>query len=221
MSEGADTEPRETDAPDPVAELAERARGKGRRPWGRDIIGVLVCIAVVLFARASLADHYVVPSGSMEPTVEVGDRVVVSKAAYGLRLPLSDVWLARWKEPHRGDVVVLESPEGGTILLKRVVGTPGDTVTVRDGALAINGVKVELDGHVEDLDGKRHDVSLALGGGPDFGPTTLPPGRFLVMGDNRGNSRDGRMFGLVDGATILGRAEKIYYSGGAFSWKDL
>jgi signal peptidase I len=194
---------------------------RARRSWGRDLVAVLACIAVVLFTRASLADHYVVPSGSMEPTVEVGDRVVVSKAAYGLRLPFSDVWITRWTEPHRGDVVVLESPEGGTILLKRVIGKPGDTVTVRDGAVAINGVKIEADGRQEDIDGKRHAISLASGGGPDFGPTTLPPGRFLVMGDNRGNSRDGRMFGLVDGVTILGRAEKIYYGAGGFSWKDL
>ncbi len=212
---GPEAEPESKPAPKPVLERPRRSRR------GRDIVGVLACVAVVLFARASLADHYVVPSGSMEPTVEVGDRVVVSKAAYGLRLPLSDVWIARWSGPHRGDVVVLESPESGTILLKRVVAIPGDTVTVRDGALAINGVHIEMAGNVEDLDGKRHDVSLTLGGGPDFGPTTLPKARFLVMGDNRGNSRDGRMFGLVDGATILGRAEKIYYRGGTFSWRDL
>ena len=200
---------------------AKGAETPRKRNLLRDLVGVLACVAVVLFARASLADHYVVPSGSMEPTVEVGDRVVVSKAAYGLRVPLSDAWIVRWSEPRRGDVVVLESPENGIILLKRVVAIPGDTVVVKNGLLTIHGVGIELDGTIENLDGKKHAIARDPDGGPAFGPETLPAGKYLVMGDNRGNSRDGRMFGLVDGSTILGKAEKIYYREGSFSWKDL
>jgi len=207
---------------------------KNRR--GRDVIGIVLCVGVVLFARASLADHYVVPTGSMVPTVGVNDRVVVAKAAYGLRIPLTDSWLIRWGAgPKRGDVVVLESPEGGTILLKRVIGLPGDTVTVNAGTIAVNGREMpvtpqdrpEGELFIEDLDGKKHVVSLQAGGGPDWGPKQLPEGKYLVMGDNRGNSRDGRFFGLVDGNAILGHAVRIYYRGaspsffGGFEWKDL
>ncbi len=76
-------------------------------------------IATLLFARASLADHYQVPSGSMRPTVEVGDHIVVNKLAFGLRAPMSNAYVLRGADPTRGDVVVLDSPEDGTVLLKR------------------------------------------------------------------------------------------------------
>lgn len=200
---------------------------EGDQPVGRwaqvrrEVVALSVCIAVVLLTRASFADHYVVPSGSMQPTVEIGDRVLVSKVAYGLRLPLSDTWVTAWDAPSRGDVVVLESPESGIILLKRVVGVPGDTIAVREGELVIGGQKMAIQGTIETLGNKSHEISFESGGGPDFGPTRLPEGKFLVMGDNRGNSRDGRMFGLVDRERILGRAERIYYHEGAFSWLRL
>ncbi len=135
-----------TEDDDPPSERPRprAAKGRGRpsaheekpsraRRLGRDAISLVAFLAVALTARASLADHYVVPTGSMIPTVQEGDRVFVSKAAYGLRFPMSRVWLWRWSEPHRGDVVVLESPAEDVILLKRVVALPGDTVEVRAG----------------------------------------------------------------------------------------
>jgi len=207
---------------------AEAKRGRGR-----DLLGVVVCVVVVLFARASLADHYVVPTGSMEPTVAVDDRVVVAKSAYGLRVPLTDFWLVRWGGgPQRGDVVVLESPEGGTILLKRVVGLPGDTITVHGGEISVNGTLVPVKDGVEDLLGKQHLIRLGDGGrefpNPDVPSAKLPANKYLVMGDNRGNSKDGRYFGLVDEDVILGHAVRIYWSGDSgksffehFSWKPL
>lgn len=240
----------------------KRPPEKKRSRW-RDLLGVVICVAVVLFARASLIDHYVVPTGSMEPTVGIDDRVIVFKAAYGLRIPNTQTWLFRWGGPKRGEVVVLESPPqpagrtesadpGGTILLKRVIGLPGDTVMVRDGKLTVNGEEMQVDPpsngdathYVENLSGVTHFVSLALGGGPNWGPKQLPDGKaeipdctkmtedsaykpdkipprmYLVMGDNRGNSKDGRIFGCVKEDAILGHAVKIYYSKG-LSWKDL
>jgi len=163
----------------------------------------------------------VVPTGSMIPTVHEGDRVFVSKAAYGLRFPMSKVWLWRWSEPHRGDVVVLESPAEDVILLKRVIALPGDTIEVRGGRLILNGNKVASTDDQETLDGKEHAVSLASGGGPDFGPKEVPPGKVLVMGDNRGNSRDGRMFGFVEEDAVLGRAVAIYSRDSSLTWDKL
>ena len=206
---------------------------EAKRGRGRDLLGVVVCVVVVLFARASLADHYVVPTGSMEPTVAVDDRVVVAKSAYGLRVPLTDFWLVRWGGgPQRGDVVVLESPEGGTILLKRIVGLPGDTITVHGGEISVNGTPVPVKDGVEDLLGKQHLIRLGDGGrefpNPDVPSPKLPANKYLVMGDNRGNSKDGRYFGLVDEDVILGHAVRIYWSGDSgksffehFSWKPL
>ncbi len=191
------------------------------RKLARDALSLLVFVSVALSARASLADHYVVPTGSMIPTVHEGDRVFVSKAAYGLRLPLSSTWLLRWTGPARGDVVVLESPTDGTVLLKRVVARAGDEVEVRDGRLILNGAEVRCTDHDETLDGKTHPLSLDAGGGPDFGPAKVPEGKVLVMGDNRGNSRDGRMFGFVDAASVLGRALAVYSREGSLVWNEL
>jgi len=157
----------------------------------------------------------------MIPTVLEGDRVFVSKAAYGLRLPMSNSWIVRWSEPHRGDVVVLESPVEEIILLKRIVALPGDTVQVKDGHLILNGKRVVASEVEETLDGKAHALSLRSGGGPDFGPQLVPRGKVLVMGDNRGNSRDGRMFGFVDEATVLGRAVAVYSREGSLVWDKL
>lgn len=203
------------------AASAATARPSRLRRVARDGLSLVAFLAIALTARASLADHYVVPTGSMIPTVKEGDRVIVSKAAYGLRVPLSHAWVARWSEPKRGDVVVLESPGEGIILLKRVVALPGDLVEVQAGHLILNGERVKATDREETLDGKSHPLSLDAGGGPDFGPKKVPPNSVLVMGDNRGNSRDGRMFGFVDLDTVLGRAVAVYSRQGDLVWNEL
>ena len=231
--EDADEKPRTKVAAARRSKSGTTKEAEAKRGRGRDLLGVVVCVVVVLFARASLADHYVVPTGSMEPTVAVDDRVVVAKSAYGLRVPLTDFWLVRWGGgPQRGDVVVLESPEGGTILLKRIVGLPGDTITVHGGEITVNGTLVPVKDGVEDLLGKQHLIRLGDGGrdfpNGDVPSAKLPANKYLVMGDNRGNSKDGRYFGLVDEDVILGHAVRIYWSGDSgksffehFSWKPL
>jgi signal peptidase I len=111
--------------------------------------------------------------------------VLVSKLAYGLRVPLTERYLVRFAAPARGDVVVLVSPEDGIVLLKRVAAVPGDRV--QQGGRAV----------------------------------TIPPERYLVLGDNRGNSHDGRAFGLVARSAILGRAAGVFWRGGAPTWVRL
>jgi signal peptidase I len=161
----------------------------------------------------------------MRPTVEEGDRVVVDKSAYGLRVPLTTTYLAEWEGPRRGDVVVLESPEDGTVLLKRVAAIPGDRVAVRAGLLWLNGAPVQVtrgpDGPVEHLGSRPHRIRLNGPPGPDLGPLRVPPRRYLLLGDNRGDSHDGRYFGLVKRDLILGKATRIYYRRGRFVWKKL
>jgi signal peptidase I len=168
--------------------------------------------AVALSTRASFADHYFVPSGSMEPTVHVGDHIIVNKAAYGLRLPLTARWLAMYKMPERGDVVVLEADQP-EVLLKRVVAIGGDVVEVRSGRVRIGGKL--LDEHADPTPLEDGD------GGPDFGPALVPNGKVLVLGDNRGNSRDGRSFGFVDREHVLGRVIAIVARDGTPTYRPL
>jgi signal peptidase I len=191
----------------------------------RELTSVLAAAAVALVARSSLADHYVVPTGSMLPTVQLDDHVLVSKLAYGVHLPLLTGYVARFGGPARGEVVVLTAPDTGIVLLKRVVGLPGDRVRVHGGELTVNGepVPVEQRGGVpyETLGRAPHALRLDDGGGPDFGPLTLPADRYLVLGDNRGNSRDGRFFGLVEGSAILGHVEGVIFRDGRPTWIGL
>ena len=192
----------------------------------RSSAGTLAILLVPLAARASLVDHYKVPSGSMRPTVEIGDRVFVNKAAYGFRLPLASWYLLETSDPARGEVVVLSSPEDADIvLLKRVVAVPGDAVEIRRGRIYLGGeaapVSEEGDVILESLGDITHELRLKSGGGPDFGPMTLPERKFLVVGDNRGDSRDGRAFGLVDRDAFLGRAKGVVLRKGRLTWQPL
>jgi signal peptidase I len=181
-------------------------------------------VVVLMSARSSLADHYRVPTGSMQPTVEIDDHILVNKAAYGLRVPFSSTYLAQFGGPAVGDVVVLDSPDEDKVLLKRVVGVPGARVEVRGGQLMIDGklaaVEHRANGLYEQLGGAEHALRLTHGGGPAWGPVTIPDDRYLVMGDNRGDSRDGRFFGLVTREAILGRAVGVIWRAGP-TWDGL
>jgi signal peptidase I len=199
--------------------------GSRARRLFRELLPTIMAAAVVLVARSSFADHYVVPSGSMLPTVELEDHVLVDKIAYGVQLPLVPGYLARFASPARGDVVVLVAPDTGITLLKRVVGLPGDVVEVRGTRVIVNGAAVPLEKQgalgVETLGNRQHALDLDQGGGPDFGPTTLPADRYLVLGDHRGDSRDGRYFGLVKGDSILGKVKGVLVREGHLTWEPL
>ncbi|MBI5549501.1 MAG: signal peptidase I [Deltaproteobacteria bacterium] len=196
------------------------------RRYAREASRLAALLLILLSARSSFADHYVVPTGSMLPTVHLGDHVVVNKLAYGLRVPFTHVFLHEGDAPARGDVVVLESPEDGIVLLKRVIALPGDRVAVREGRAVIGGVPVSVDTRgagpaQEVLDGRAHTLNLDWGGGPDLPETVLPPDHILVLGDNRGNSKDGRSFGLVERRAILGRVAGVFLRDGAPTWMGL
>ncbi|MBW1811691.1 MAG: signal peptidase I [Deltaproteobacteria bacterium] len=205
--------------------LRNWARSETAKRLRREITFLATLILIVLAARSSLADHYHVPSGSMLPTLQIGDHVLVNKLAYGARVPFSNLYLVDFNGPIRGDVVVLDSPEDGELLIKRVVATPGDRIAVSNGRLILNGQPVGLSsgqaGLIENLDLKPHPINLTNGGGPDYGPRLIPDNHYLVMGDNRGNSNDGRYFGLVERSSILGQAVAVFYGRGGFVWRPL
>src|SRR3954470_22733014 len=136
----------------------------------RGVLSIVGFALDLLAARSTLADHYYVPTGSMIPSVEIGDRLIVNKLAYSLRVPFSDLVVAKRHGPQRGDVVVLRSPENGITLLKRVAAIPGDEVAVMEGRLWINGQPIPIARQGEDLlerlGQSAHLVRLTAGGGP-------------------------------------------------------
>ena len=190
----------------------------------REALPLLLMLALLVVARSSFANHYHVPSGSMQPTLEPGDRVVVDMSAYGLRLPFTRHVLVGRGRPQRGEVAVFASPEDGTRLIKRVVAVGGDKVQLLDGRLSINGEPMASagDGDAERFGQRLAQLDLGDGGGPDIVEATVPAGHVLVLGDHRGRSADGRWFGFVEADAIYGRAVAVYWRRGEGpSWKRL
>ena len=185
---------------------------------------LILLVALVMAARSTFADHYYVPSGSMEYTLMPGDRVFVDKSAYGVRIPFTDVDVVRRDTVGRGEVVIFDSPKDGTRLIKRIVAVGGDRVEMRQGLLQINGLPL-ADSNVDLTEWfGEHMARLNLnhGGGPDIPSSIIPEGMVLAVGDHRGSSLDGRYFGLVHESAIYGRAVAVYFRrGDGFVWKDL
>lgn len=186
--------------------------------WLRAEAGpMLLLVGLLVVARSSFANHYHVPSGSMEPTLRPGDRVLVDMSAYGLRLPFTEVELVARGEPAPGDIVVFKSPADGTRLIKRVVAVGGQTVELVEGRLKIDGkpIQAKAGARVEERFGDRlATLDLADGGGPDIAPLAIPDGMVLVLGDHRGRSADGRWFGLVPEGEFYGKAVGVYWRRG-------
>ena len=177
----------------------------------------------ILAARSTLADHYYVPSGSMEPTLRAGDRVLVDKRAHGLRVPFTTARILDGEPVQRGEVVIFDSPHDGKRLIKRIVAVGGDEVVIRNGHLFINGrsLAAVAESQVEIFGSRAARLNLRDGGGPDY-RRVIPTGKLLAVGDHRGNSFDGRMFGLIDENDVYGRALGVYFrSGDGFTWQSL
>jgi signal peptidase I len=193
------------------------------RGWLREFGMLALLLGGILAARSTLADHYVVPSGSMEHTLYPGDRVLVDKRAYGLRIPFTRIEILDGSAVARGDVVIFDSPTDGTRLVKRIVGVAGDRVAVRNGRVAVNGISLGQIPNVavERFGARVARLNLESGGGPDL-DVVVPPDQVLAIGDHRGNSRDSRYFGLVSEKSVYARAVAVYWrrDEGAV-WKDL
>lgn len=188
----------------------------------------LLMLLVISSLRSALADWNDVPTGSMKPTIQEGDRVVVNKLAYDLKVPFTTYEITKWDDPKRGDIVVFFSPADGVRLVKRVVGLPGDKVAMKDNVVIINGSPVEMGGvalygkteqgvtYVGDeiLGTKKHKVMLSpmIPAARSFDAITVPPGAYFVLGDNRDNSNDSRYIGFIDRQRIVGRATAVAFS---------
>ncbi|GAW95478.1 MULTISPECIES: signal peptidase I [Colwellia] len=191
---------------------------------------LLIFILLMSVVRSAVADWYSVPSGSMQPTIKVGDRIVVSKMAYDLRLPFTDIILLALNTPQRGEIVVFESKAAALRLIKRIVGLPGDVVAMNNEVIEINGLALSYSPSskstwsadstsvtvtIEKLANIKHQINIyntASNRLSNFGPITVPAGHYLVLGDNRRHSADSRVYGFVPHQELRGKATAIAFS---------
>jgi len=211
-----------------VQKSIERPRDPVLIEYSRSLFPVLL---IVLLFRSFLFEPFKIPSGSMIPTLLVGDFIVVNKFAYGLRLPVAHTRIVPMGEPERGDVVVFRYPVDSKVnFIKRLVGLPGDTITYRDKQLYVNGERATLQDQgrfgsndvkcatprsdamrmTETLGAVSHDLLIHEGSGSRDGQWEVPEGHYFVMGDNRDRSNDSREWGFVPEENLMGRAVGIW-----------
>lgn len=171
----------------------------------------IAILLLLVLIRSSLVNHYLVPTGSMQPILQPGDRVLVDMRAYGWRLPFSTRSLGGGSLPSAGEVVLFFSPADGMRLIKRVVAVAGDEVAILEGRLYINGQPAAVDETTEQIGQALVELDLQHGPGPHFGPVLVPEGKLLMVGDHRGQSLDGRTFGWVDADSVYGRAKGVFW----------
>ena len=172
-----------------------------------NVEAVAVAVVLAMFIRSFIVQPFKIPSGSMIPTLLVGDHIFVNKFLFGIRMPFTNNVLIPVKKPQRGDIVVFKYPEDPKLdFIKRVIAVPGETLEIINRNIFINGKQVPDPHGNWGLSARSgHLVN-------DFGPITLPASKYFVMGDNRNNSHDSRFWGFVDFSELRGKAFLIYWS---------
>jgi signal peptidase I len=171
---------------------------------------IILAVLIALFIRAFVVQAFKIPSSSMEPTLLVGDYLLVNKFIYGLRIPYTDTKFFQLKKPQRGDVIVFIFPlDPSKDFIKRVIGTEGEKVQIIQNKIYINDRLINDPwGHFVTHDFPRSYLQRM----EDFGPVVVPKNSLFVMGDNRDNSEDSRFWGFLRVDAVLGRAFIIYFS---------
>lgn len=225
-----------------MAFFSKKEKVNKQGTWYDGTLSLLTAVGIALTIRWALVEAYVIPSGSMLPTLLIHDHIFVNKMIYGVRIPFGKTWLLKFTEPKRGEVIVFRYPgEESTYFIKRIIGVPGDKILYEDGNLFINDQKIEKSApsHTEHMDwlGNDPNVPGLPGGKEDYvhfdellrseghstllrrgevhmnaGPLVVPDGMLYVMGDNRDNSNDSRYWGYVPQENILGRAMFVWLS---------
>ncbi len=170
------------------------------------IEAILIALLLALFIRTFIVQAFKIPSGSMLPTLQIGDHILVSKFSYALNNPFTGSSLISFAEPERGDIIVFKYPVKKDVdYIKRVIGVAGDRLEIKDKKVFVNGELFEIEQAIH-LDKSIQSPR------DNYGPVTVPPLSVFVMGDNRDNSHDSRFWGFVNHKAIRGKAFIIYWS---------
>jgi signal peptidase I len=202
--------------------------------WLQALAGFAIPLLVILFIRWAVIEPYVIPSGSMIPSLLIHDHILVWKSSFGLRLPFTNTWLIKWSEPKRGQVIVFKYPENPSVFyIKRLVGLPGDRVAIENGKIFINdeaaeisaferslppGVEIDEDFQIfqEKLSGIEHLIRISHStlSQSSHAKTEwiIPENKYFFVGDNRDQSSDSRVWGTVSDELLIGRAWSIWLS---------
>jgi len=190
----------------PVAYMTKKPKSKVQEYAEAIIIAILIAF----FIRTFVVQAFKIPSGSMKPTLLIGDHILVSKFIYGVKIPYFRKTLIPVRDPKRGEIIVFIYPEDRSKdFIKRVIGVGGDTIEIRNKKIFLNGMPYEdkygvyVDGFV---------IPGAIQPRDNFGPVTVPKGSVFTMGDNRDQSYDSRFWGFVDLKDVMGKAYFIYWS---------
>ena len=217
-----------------------RTEGDKQSWWVEYSISFFPVILVVFVLRSFIVEPFKIPSGSMIPTLQIGDFILVNKYHYGIRIPIVNKKIVEIASPSRGDVMVFRYPEDPSLdYIKRVVGTPGDVVNYRDKRLSVNGVQVPVrrlsdylhrermqfaNRYTENLNGVEHEIlidedapamvqmirtfpySADCNYNSEGFECKVPAGHYFMMGDNRDNSADSRVWGFVPDENVVGKA---------------
>jgi signal peptidase I len=194
-----------------------QAQVKTKSTFREYVEAIGMALLLALFIRTFIVQAFKIPSGSMIPTLQIGDHILVNKLAYGVRIPFWEEYLVDFTRVQRGDVVVFIFPEDRSKdFIKRVIGVPGDSVEIRGKKVYLNGKQIEdRYAHFEGDDPQNAGLTSR----DDFGPKTVPENSIFVMGDNRDRSYDSRFWGFVNLDDVRGKAFLIYWSwDGADRW---
>jgi signal peptidase I len=171
---------------------------------------IFIAVLLALFIRTFIVQAFKIPSGSMLPTLEIGDHILVNKFIYGVRNPFTGSILIPIGDPDRLDIIVFRYPVNPSQdFIKRVIGVGGDEVEIVDKEVFVNGERFEVPNAIF-LD--ERIIPANVQPRDNYGPHIVPAGSFFVMGDNRDNSHDGRFWGFVDANEVRGKAFMIYWS---------
>ena len=184
----------------------EKKKGKVREY----IEAIIIAVVIAFFVRSFFIQAFKIPSGSMEPTLLVGDHLLVNRLSYVAKVPFSDTVMFEFGEPKRGDVIVFRWPKDRSKdFIKRVIAIPGDRLEIKGKEIFINGSKINDPwGHF--IDKKYSFQSLLIR--ENLGPVVIPKDSYFVLGDNRDNSQDSRYWGFVEKSDLVGKALIIYFS---------